>query len=119
MIYFWFGLLKVLGLSPAEALVYDLFNNTLAWLLPFTTFYMLFGLFECLIGVMYLLRGLEKYALIFTLVHVFTTSLPLIVLPLHTWGGFLIPTLTGQYIIKNLLIVGAGFSVYKRRLQNI
>ncbi|MBY0328947.1 hypothetical protein K2Q02_02545, partial [Patescibacteria group bacterium] len=35
VIFFWFGILKLLGFSPATELVHTLFNSTLAWLLPF------------------------------------------------------------------------------------
>ncbi|MCC7197825.1 hypothetical protein IT413_06580 [Candidatus Peregrinibacteria bacterium] len=42
--------------------------------------------------------------------------MPLILLPQITWQGFMTPTLEGQYIIKNLVIIttamglGANFS---------
>ncbi len=112
IVYFWFGALKVAGLSPAEEMVHALFEKTLASFISFDTFFLLFGLFECLIGLLFLVKGLEKIALCLMLSHLFTTSLPLILLPAYTWNGFLVLTLSGQYIVKNVLLVAVGFGVY-------
>jgi uncharacterized membrane protein YkgB len=37
VVFFWFGLLKVIGLSPASALVQRLFEHTISFI-PFGTF---------------------------------------------------------------------------------
>jgi uncharacterized membrane protein YkgB len=37
--------------------------------------------------------------------------LPLLLLPTLTWQSLLIPTLAGQYIIKNIVIVALALSV--------
>lgn len=109
MVYFWFGILKVFNLSPAEQLVQDLFNQTLAWLLPFSLFYVGFSLFECVLGILFLVKGQEKLAVSLMLLHIFTTAMPLVLLPDQTWHTFLVPTLVGQYILKNILIIALGF----------
>ena len=49
VVYFWFGLLKVIGFSPASPLVQALFERTIHFM-PFPLFLVLFGLFEMLIG---------------------------------------------------------------------
>jgi uncharacterized membrane protein YkgB len=41
-----------------------------------------------------------------------TTLLPLIFLPEASWSGFLVPTLTGQYIIKNIVIVALAAAMF-------
>ena len=56
VIFFWFGILKVLGMSPASPLVAELFAKTIPFM-SFGTFIILFGLFECLIGVLFAIRG--------------------------------------------------------------
>jgi uncharacterized membrane protein YkgB len=110
IVYFWFGALKVLGLSPAEGIVQNLYYHTLP-LMPFDTFYLLFGLFECLIGLLFLWRGKERLVFPLLLAHLVTTCMPLILLPEITWNGFLVPTLEGQYIIKNVVIVAAALGI--------
>jgi uncharacterized membrane protein YkgB len=38
-------------------------------------------------------------------------SAPLILVPTHVWTGFLVPTLEGQYILKNLVIVAVAIGI--------
>ncbi len=110
VIFFWFGILKVIGLSPASPLVQNLFEQTISFM-SFSTFIILFGLFECLIGILFIIRGFERIASSLLLLHMITTFLPLFILPNVTWGGFLIPTLEGQYIIKNLVIMAVAIGI--------
>ena len=110
VIFFWFGLLKVIGLSPASGLVESLFEQTVPWM-QFSTFIILFGLFECLIGILFVIRGFERVVMPLLLVHMITTFMPLFLLPQMTWSGFLLPTLEGQYIIKNLVIIAAAIGI--------
>ncbi len=107
VIYLWFGAVKLVGASPAEPLVEELFDRTLGWGMPFAFFYGAFALFEMLIGLLVLRRGAEKVTAVLIGFHLLTTVLPLLVLPQTTWTGFLAPTLVGQYIIKNVLILSA------------
>lgn len=112
VVYFWFGALKVFGLSPAEDLVKALFDLTISPFIAFNTFFVIFGLFECLVGILFISKGFERYAFIVMLVHIFTTAMPLFVLPKYTWNGYLVLTQDGQYIMKNLLIVALGWVLY-------
>jgi putative oxidoreductase len=45
------------------------------------------------------------------LLHVVLTLLPLLLLPGLTWQSPLVPTLEGQYIIKNLVILAAALGI--------
>lgn len=63
------------------------------------------------IGIIFLIRGWERLAIFLLGLHLFTTVLPLFLLPQITWQGFLIPTLEGQYVIKNILIIAAAIVV--------
>jgi uncharacterized membrane protein YkgB len=110
IVFFWFGLLKVIDLSPASPLVQALFEQTITFM-PFATFMVLFGLFECLIGILFLIRGTERVVIPLLFLHMITTIMPLFVIPAATWTGFLIPTIEGQYIIKNILIIAAAIGI--------
>ena len=110
IIFFWFGALKVINLSPASPLVAKLFNETISFL-SFPTFLILFGLFECLIGILFLIRGAERVVIPLLFLHLLTTFMPLWLLPAVTWRGLLVPTLEGQYIIKNILIITAAITI--------
>ncbi len=110
VIFFWFGALKVLGLSPATPLVQHLFESTIGFM-SFPTFLILFGVFECIIGLLFLFRGCERIVIPLLLLHMITTFMPLFLLPSETWSGFMVPTMEGQYIIKNLVIIAAAIGI--------
>lgn len=110
VIFFWFGMLKVLGFSPATPLVtaqYNLIFGTHG----IEAFMIGFGLFEVVIGILFLIKGAERIVLPLLATHMFTTFLPLILLPHLAWTDVFVPTLEGQYIIKNLALIAAAVSV--------
>ena len=110
IVFFWFGFLKVLGLSPANSLVSSLLEKTLSFI-SFDTFIILFGIYEMLIALSFLISGWERIAVFFLVPHMLATFLPLLLLPSMVWSGFLVPTLEGQYIIKNLLILALAIGL--------
>ena len=110
VVFFWFGILKVIGASPASPLVQALFERTIHFM-PFPVFLVAFGLFEMLIGILFLIRGCERVVIPLLFLHMITTFMPLFLVPQATWTGFLVPTLEGQYIIKNLVIIAAAIGI--------
>ncbi len=112
VVFFWFGLLKVIDASPASPMVLTLLHKT-QWMIPFTppVFLVLFGLFEMLIGILFLIPGLERVVIPLLFFHMITTMMPLVLLPHMVWTGFLVPTLEGQYIIKNIVIIAVAIGI--------
>jgi uncharacterized membrane protein YkgB len=110
VIFFWFGLLKVIGLSPAGHLIQQLFEQTISFM-PFALFYILFGIFEMVIGILFLVKGAERIVIPLLFLHMITTFGPLFFLPEVTWNGFLVPTLEGQYSIKNLALIACAVGI--------
>lgn len=110
VVFFWFGALKVGGLSPANPLVLALLDQTLPFLNP-VSFIVWFGIFECIIGIVFLIRGLERFAIALLVVHMITTFGPLVLLPEMAWSAAFVPTLEGQYIIKNLAIIALATGI--------
>ena len=110
IVFFWFGILKVIGMSPAGPVVANLFAETIPFM-DFHTFYLAFGLFECLIGILFLIKGMERVVIPLLFLHIITTFGPLVLLPGETWTRFMVPTLEGQYIIKNLVIIATAIGI--------
>ena len=110
VVFFWFGILKVLGMSPATPLVQALFEHTISFM-PFSVFIVVFGLFEMLIGILFLFKGCERVVIPLLFLHMITTFLPLFLIPQETWSGMMIPTLEGQYIIKNLVLIATAIGI--------
>ena len=67
-----------------------------------------FGVFEVLLGIMILFPKLQRPTFILIILHLFTTVLPLFILPSVSWEGILIPTILGQYIMKALSDLKGG-----------
>lgn len=80
----------------------------------FDAFLIIFGVFECLIGILFLIRGLERLVIPLLLIHMVTTFGPLVFLPGETWQSFMVPTLEGQYIIKNVVLIAAAIGIAAR-----
>jgi len=109
VVFIWFGILKPLGLSPAA----DLVKATVAWLPFFSAddWLAIIGWWEVLIGVTFLGRRTARIAIALLSLQMVGTFLPLVMLPAVTFQPGHIPyapTLEGQYIIKNLIIIAAA-----------
>lgn len=110
IVFFWFGILKLFLTSPANPLVTALLERTLPFI-TFPVFIIILGCVEMLIGLLFLIPGLERVAIAILLPHMATTIMPLILLPSITWQYPLVPTLEGQYIIKNVVIIALALGI--------
>ena len=119
VIFIWFGVLKPLGISPAESLVIA----TVPWLPVFgaKTWVAIIGWWEVLIGMTFLFRQTTRIAIGLLALQMVGTFMPLILLPEVTFQLGRIPygpTMEGQYIIKNLMIISGalviGGSIHRR-----
>lgn len=111
LVYFWFGALKVFcDYGAANPMVVALLDKTMSFIPP-ALFLIGFGAFEMVIGLTFLIPQLNRIGLVLLTFHLFATITPLILLPHLTWQGFLVPTLEGQYIIKNILIVALAVAI--------
>ena len=105
VVFFWFGILKFFpGLSPAE----DMVRNTIYFIDP-DLFFPVLAAWETLIGLGLMVGKFMRTTLLLLFLQMPGTALPLVLLPEVVWTQF--PhalTLEGQYIIKNLVLIGAG-----------
>jgi uncharacterized membrane protein YkgB len=112
IIFIWFGALKALGISPAAPLV----EATVGWLplLSPGPWVGVIGWWEIAIGVTFLFRSTIRLAIALLALQMGGTFLPLVMLPEVTFQAGrapYAPTMEGQYIIKNLLIISAALVV--------
>ena len=105
VVFVWFGALKLVpGLSPAE----DLVRNTIYFVDP-DLFLPVLAIWEMLIGLGLISGKFMRLTLLLLFLQMPGTALPLVLLPEVCWTAFPIGlTLEGQYIIKNLVLIGAG-----------
>ncbi len=107
IIFIWFGILKPLGISPAEELV----RNTV-YFVDEDAFLIVLGVWEVLIGVGLLFRPFLRLAIALLFLQMPGTMLPLVLLPEVCFTVFPYGlTMEGQYIIKNLVLIAAALVV--------
>ena len=108
IIFFWFGALKLWpGLSPAEELV----RNTTYFVNP-DWFLPVLAVWEMAIGLGLIFNIFMRLTLLLLFLQMPGTALPLVILPEVVWTVFPYGlTLEGQYIIKNLVLIGAGLVI--------
>ena len=117
IIFFWFGVLKIIDLSPAQQLVKD----TVYWM-PFLsaeTWTYIIGVWEVLIAVCFLFKRTTLIAMVLLFLQMSGTFLPLVILPEITFQNSnpFLPTLEGQYIIKNIIIITAALMIGRSYLK--
>ena len=110
LVFFWFGFLKFFGAtSPAE----EIASRTIA----FITFDLvsaeismpLLAILECIIGLGILTKWLMRFVIPLLYFQMAGAVLPLFIFPDETWEMVpFVPTLLGQYIIKNCVLISAA-----------
>lgn len=109
-IYTYFGVLKLLGESPAGPLAHALVNKTIG-AANFDLSFAVLAVFEIAIGVLFLFPKLTRVVIPMLLVHMIIVSSPLILVADLAFVKPFVPTLEGQYIIKNIAIIALALGV--------
>lgn len=113
IIYIWFGVIKFFpGFSPAESLA----SRTIAMLtfgaIPESTALYLLAAWETLIGLGLVFGVGLRLILLLLFAQMAGTITPMFFFPGEVFSVFPIsPTLEGQYIIKNLVIISAALVI--------
>jgi uncharacterized membrane protein YkgB len=108
IVFVWFGLLKVFGVTP----VTDLVGDTVYWVDP-AWFVPVLGVAETAIGIALILGRLLRPALAAMAAQLLGTFLVLVVLPDVAFqdGNPLLVTVEGEFVVKNLVLLTAGMVV--------
>ncbi|WP_139149675.1 hypothetical protein [Flavobacterium caeni] len=110
VIFVWFGFLKFFeSTSPAENIASrTILWLTNGWLEPHYSMPIL-GTLECFIGIGIWIKKWTNHVLPLMYFQMLGTLLPLFVFREDTWQSIpLVPTLEGQYIIKNAVLISEG-----------
>jgi uncharacterized membrane protein YkgB len=110
IIFIWFGALKPLGSSPVN----DLIEKTVYWFDP-AIFIPVLGIWEIAIGICLIVTPWMRVGLFLLALQMPGTFLPLVLRPEICFiGNPFNLTLEGQYIVKNLVLIGAALVVGSR-----
>lgn len=110
LIFFWFGALKLLDLSPASPLAYALTAKTVGpdW---FDLSFKLLAVYECIVGLLFLFPRTTRIVIPMLFLHMLIVCSPLFLVPGLVWTKPFVPTLEGQYIIKNVVVIAVAIGI--------
>jgi uncharacterized membrane protein YkgB len=113
IIYLYFGALKFFPAhSPAESLATKTVTMMSGGILSPAQALFLLALFECVIGLGFIFNFARPLILCLFLLHMLGTFSPFLLLPeLIFKSTLLVPTIEGQYIIKNILFLVVGWTL--------
>jgi uncharacterized membrane protein YkgB len=110
VVFFWFGALKLFpGLSPAETLAGRTIEALTLGAVPTEVATPALAVWEMAIGIGLFIGRWMRVTLLLLFVQMLGTVTPLVLFPAETFVRFpFAPTLLGQYIIKNVVLVSAA-----------
>lgn len=113
VIFLWFGFLKFFpDLSPAEELATRTLDLLTFGVVPPDVALRLLAAWECLIGLGLITGVAMRLTLLLLFVHMLGTVAPIVLFPQEVFLRIpFAPTLEGQYIIKNLVLISSGIVV--------
>jgi uncharacterized membrane protein YphA (DoxX/SURF4 family) len=112
VIYIWFGVPKFWsGVSPADALSVKTMGVIDMHTVPPGTARVLLAVMETSIGTGLIIGRFLPIVVTLLAVQLAGTMTPLFFFRDEMWGRTLVPTLEGQYILKNLVFISAAISI--------
>jgi uncharacterized membrane protein YphA (DoxX/SURF4 family) len=110
VVFLWFGALKFFpGLSPAQDLAARTIETLSFGIVPPAVSIPLLATWECLIGLGLLFGTFMRAVLLLLAVQMAGTIMPLVLFPHEVFTRIpYAPTLEGQYIIKNAVLISAA-----------
>ena len=112
VIFFWFGALKFWpDLSPADELAAATIDKLFFGFIPEVVARISLALLETAIGLGLITGRYMRLTLLLLVGQMFGTVTPLFLFPEVTWSDVLVPTLEGQYILKNIVFVAAALTI--------
>ena len=112
LIFVWFGVLKFWpGLSPADQLATETIDRLFFGLITEDLARVLLAILETTIGIGLVTGKFMRFTLLLLVGQMLGAATPLFLFPEVTWSNLLVPTLEGQYILKNIVLVSAGLTI--------
>jgi uncharacterized membrane protein YphA (DoxX/SURF4 family) len=110
IVFLWFGFIKFFpGLSPAQDLATRTIEILSLGLLPARTALLILAAWETIIGVGLLFGLFMRATLLLLFLQMLGTLTPVFLFPNEVFTQIpYAPTLEGQYIIKNMVLISAG-----------
>jgi len=105
VVFLWFGLLKIFGVSPVAQLIQATYS-----FLPQQQFLIFLGVWEVVIGLGFIFKIAPKFILVIFWFQMAGTFTAIFLDPsiFFNQGNPLLLTTDGEFVIKNLVLITAG-----------
>ena len=115
IVFLWFGLLKIFGVSPVVGLIQDTYS-----FMPTATFIMVLGVWETIIGFGLLFKKCLRVTLVLLWAQMLGTFLSLVFNPsmFFSAGNPFLLTLEGEFLVKNLVLLSASLAIGSHELKH-
>jgi uncharacterized membrane protein YphA (DoxX/SURF4 family) len=113
LVFFWFGILKFFpDLSPAQDLATRTIDVLTFGLIPTSVSILILAIWECVVGLGLSLGVFMRATLLLLWLQMLGTITPIFLFPHEVFARIpYAPTLEGQYIIKNIVLISAGIVI--------
>ena len=112
LVFIWFGILKFFpGVSAAEVLAGKTIQKLTFGLVKPALALPVLAVWECIIGLGLISKRWLNLTLLLLYLQMIGTFLPLFFFPDQTFTSLFVPTLLGQYIIKNMVLLSGGIVI--------
>ena len=114
IVFFWFGVLKFFpGLSPADDLATRTIDTLTFGIIHGKAAIVILALLEVIIGIGFIFGIFLRPVLLLLFFQMLGTLTPVFIFPAEVFTRIpYAPTLEGQYIIKNIIIISAGLVIW-------
>lgn len=116
VVFFWFGALKLLGVSPVTAIVASTYS-----LFPTKSFILILGFLEVAIGAGLLFKLFLRPTLFLLWLQMAGTFVSFALAPslFFFQGNPLVLTVEGEFVIKNLVLIAASIVIGGFEVKNV
>jgi uncharacterized membrane protein YphA (DoxX/SURF4 family) len=113
IVFLWFGVLKFFpGLSPAAELATRTIERLTFGLIAPEAALLILAIWESLIGLGLIFGVFMRFTLLLLFLQMFGTITPIFLFPQEVFSAApYAPTLEGQYIFKNMVLISAGLVI--------
>ncbi|TSC89286.1 MAG: hypothetical protein G01um10143_667 [Parcubacteria group bacterium Gr01-1014_3] len=108
IVFLWFGLLKVFGVSPVVGLIQETY-----YFFPTKEFILILGIWEAAVGLGLIFNIALRATLALLWLQMAGTLFTFILKPAMFFSGYnpLLLTVEGEFVIKNLVLISAGLVI--------
>lgn len=111
IIFLWFGLLKLFGVSPVVGIIEQVYP----FIIQIKVFYYLLALGEIAIGLGLIIKRTAPYAALLLIAHLAVATLGILCNKMAYDGSFPNLNLIGEFVVKNFALMAAGLVVYQAK----